>query len=72
MPPLKPLNFKFKYFYSSQNRNDNTSLLTFDMASNNKGGVEFVHQLVTLKGKQLAISIEILVICLSPSNASPT
>jgi len=42
------------------------------MASNNKGGVEFVHQLATLKGKQLAISIEILVICLNPLNASPT
>ncbi len=72
MFPLKPLNFKFKYFYSSRNCNDNTSLLTFDMASNNKGGVEFVHQLATLKGKQLATSIEILVICLNPLNASPT
>jgi hypothetical protein len=72
MLPLKPLNFKFKYFYSSQNLNDNTFLLTFDMASNNKGGVEFVHQLVTLKDKQLATSIEILVICLNPSSESPT
>jgi len=42
------------------------------MASNNKGGVQSLHQLVTLKIKQLAIIIEILVICLSPLNEFPT
>ncbi len=31
-----------------------------------------MHQLVTLKIKQLAIIIEILVICLNPSNEFPT
>jgi len=41
------------------------------MASSNKGGIEFVHQLAILKDKQLATSIEIHVICLSPSNESP-
>jgi hypothetical protein len=30
-----------------------------------------VHQLVTLKGKQPAIAIEVLMICLSPLNESP-
>jgi hypothetical protein len=42
------------------------------MASSNKGGVEFVHQLATLKYKQLATCIEILVIYLNPLNESPT
>lgn len=72
MPLLKPTNFKFKYFYSSWNSNDGTSLLTYDMASNNKGGVQFMHQLATLKIKQPATAIEILVICLILSNESPT
>ncbi len=47
-----------------------TSLLAFDMASNYKSRVKFVHQFATLKGKQLAIAIEILVICLNLSNVS--
>jgi len=69
---LKLLNFKFKYFYSSQNSNGGTSLLPYHMASNNKGGAHSMHQLVTLKIKQLAIIIEIFVICLNPSNEFPT
>jgi len=50
MPPLKPSKFKFKYLYSSRNYSNGTSLLTSDMASGIKGGVNFMHQLATLKG----------------------
>jgi hypothetical protein len=38
------------------------------MASINKGGAKFVHQFVTLQGKQLRIAIEIPIICLSLSD----
>jgi hypothetical protein len=42
------------------------------MASSSEGGVQSMHQLATLKDKQPTTTIEILVICLSLSNESPT
>jgi hypothetical protein len=41
------------------------------MAFSNKGGAQSMHQIATLKNKQPATTIEILVICLSLSNESP-
>ncbi len=42
--------------------------LHLDMDFGSKGGAQSAHQLVTLKGKQLAITIEEHMICLSPLN----
>jgi hypothetical protein len=40
------------------------------MASINKSGAKFVHELLLLKGKQLVTAFEIPVICLSPLDVS--
>jgi hypothetical protein len=40
------------------------------MAFGSKGGVQSTHQLATLKGKQLAIAIEVPMIFFSPLNES--
>jgi hypothetical protein len=70
MFPLKPPKFKFKYFHSSQNPSDGTFVLASNMAFGSKGGVQSTHQLATLKGKQLAIAIEVPMIFFSPLNES--
>jgi len=44
--------------------------LHLDMDFGSKGGAQYVHHLVTLKGKQPTITIEEHMICLSPFNES--
>ncbi len=60
-------NFKFKYFYSSQNLNNDIPLAPCDVPSNSKHQTQSLCELASLKGKELAIKIPL--VCLSPSNS---
>ncbi len=60
-------NFKFKYFYSSQNLSNDTPLAPCDVSSNSKHQTQSLCELATLKGEELAIKIPL--VCLNYSNS---
>ncbi len=53
-------NFKFKYFYSSQNLSNDIPLASCDVPSNSKHQTQSLCELASFKGKELAIKIPLV------------